>query len=157
MILLPTHAGTVQVALLVKTRNLSADMARAYVDGFQTSTGEKEITDGWGYNSVNAMVKHWPGGGSGEAEEMHIMVLENLQCIPAIILQQHFIPFTEGAFKLKWQNKNGFCSDALLYHHLITRIKRIMKMLRTIIMPISSMICLEKNINMMVWFVPIGW
>jgi beta-glucosidase len=27
---------------------LATDMARAYVDGFQTSTGEKEIADGWG-------------------------------------------------------------------------------------------------------------
>ena len=46
---------------------LATDMARAYIDGFQTSNGEKEIADGWGFNSVNAMVKHWPGGGSGEA------------------------------------------------------------------------------------------
>lgn len=45
---------------------LSADMARAYIDGFQTSIGSKEIGGGWGYNSVNAMVKHWPGGGTGE-------------------------------------------------------------------------------------------
>lgn len=45
---------------------LTTDMARAYVDGFQTSTGASEITGGWGYRSVNAMVKHWPGGGSGE-------------------------------------------------------------------------------------------
>ncbi|HEX5667197.1 MAG TPA: glycoside hydrolase family 3 N-terminal domain-containing protein, partial [Chitinophagaceae bacterium] len=45
---------------------LAADMARAYVDGFQTSAGKDEISNGWGYSSVNAMVKHWPGGGSGE-------------------------------------------------------------------------------------------
>ena len=42
---------------------LATDMARAYIDGFQTSTGNKEIANGWGYSSVNAMVKHWPGGG----------------------------------------------------------------------------------------------
>lgn len=45
---------------------LSTDMARAYIDGMQTSSGEKEIRNGWGYESVNAMVKHWPGGGCGE-------------------------------------------------------------------------------------------
>ena len=33
---------------------LAADLARAYVDGFQTSTGEDEIADGWGYASFNA-------------------------------------------------------------------------------------------------------
>lgn len=36
---------------------LSADMARAYVDGFQTSSGAAAISNGWGYQSVNAMVK----------------------------------------------------------------------------------------------------
>ncbi|WP_394297318.1 MULTISPECIES: glycoside hydrolase family 3 N-terminal domain-containing protein [Flavobacteriaceae] len=40
---------------------LATDMARAYVDGFQSS-GD----GGWGYQSVNAMVKHWPGGGPEE-------------------------------------------------------------------------------------------
>ena len=45
---------------------LDTDMARAYCDGFQTSYGDREIRDGWGYDSVNAMVKHWPGGASGE-------------------------------------------------------------------------------------------
>src|SRR5512133_1885740 len=46
--------------------NLTVDMARAYVDGFQTSTGPAEIAGGWGFKSVNAMVKHWPGGGPEE-------------------------------------------------------------------------------------------
>ncbi|MDP9041829.1 MAG: beta-glucosidase, partial [Bacteroidota bacterium] len=46
---------------------LDADMARAYVDGFQTSTDSTEISGGWGYSSINAMIKHWPGGGPEEA------------------------------------------------------------------------------------------
>jgi beta-glucosidase len=46
--------------------DLATDIARAYVDGFQTSEGESLISDGWGYNSVNVMVKHWPGGGPEE-------------------------------------------------------------------------------------------
>lgn len=37
---------------------LNTDLARAYIDGFQTSKGADEIKDGWGYASVNAMVKH---------------------------------------------------------------------------------------------------
>ena len=45
---------------------LVTDYARAYCDGFQTSSGEANISGGWGYYSVNAMVKHWPGGGSEE-------------------------------------------------------------------------------------------
>ena len=45
---------------------LVRDLARAYVDGFQNSSGALEIHDGWGYQSVNAMIKHWPGGGPEE-------------------------------------------------------------------------------------------
>lgn len=36
--------------------DLATDMARAYVDGFQTSAGTDEIKDGWGFQSVNPMV-----------------------------------------------------------------------------------------------------
>ena len=43
--------------------DLDTDMARAYVDGFQTT---EETPDGWGFESVNAMVKHWPSGGPEE-------------------------------------------------------------------------------------------
>ena len=49
--------------------DLTADMARAYMDGFQTSEGEAHIEGGWGYHSVNAMVKHWPGGRPEERRE----------------------------------------------------------------------------------------
>ena len=42
---------------------LAAAMASAYCNGFQTSTGYDADPNGWGMNSVNAMVKHWPGGG----------------------------------------------------------------------------------------------
>ncbi len=45
---------------------LATDMARAYCDGFQTTRNGLDGTAGWGADSVNAMVKHWPGGGSGE-------------------------------------------------------------------------------------------
>jgi len=79
---------------------LSADMARAYIDGFQTSTGTKEIKDGWGYGSVNAMVKHWPGGGSGEGGRDAHYGYGKYAVYPGKNFRQHFIPFTEGAFKL---------------------------------------------------------
>ncbi|MCL8000808.1 hypothetical protein M8994_21700, partial [Brucella sp. 21LCYQ03] len=46
---------------------LTTDMGRAYIDGFQTSTETHGNAPGWGIKSVNAMVKHWPGGGAEEA------------------------------------------------------------------------------------------
>jgi beta-glucosidase len=79
---------------------LSTDMARAYIDGFQTSTGQKEIAGGWGYNSVNTMVKHWPGGGSGEGGRDAHYGFGKYAVYPANNFAQAMIPFTEGAFKL---------------------------------------------------------
>lgn len=93
---------------------LSADMARAYIDGFQTSTGNKEIAGGWGYNSVNAMVKHWPGGGSGEAGRDAHYGFGKFAVYPGNNFTQHFIPFTEGAFKLN--GKTQMASAIMPYY-----------------------------------------
>ncbi len=93
---------------------LAADMARAYIDGFQTSTGTKEIAGGWGYNSVNAMVKHWPGGGSGEGGRDAHYGFGKYAVYPGNNFKQHFIPFTEGAFKLK--GKTGMASAVMPYY-----------------------------------------
>jgi beta-glucosidase len=84
---------------------LSAAMAQAYSDGFQTSYGDREIKDGWGFGSVNAMVKHWPGGGSGEAGRDAHYAIGKYAVYPGKNYAQHFIPFTEGAFKLKGKTK----------------------------------------------------
>ncbi len=84
---------------------LSADMARAYIDGFQTSTGRKEIADGWGYASVNTMVKHWPGGGSGEGGRDAHYAYGKYAVYPGHNFTQLLTPFTEGAFKLQGKTK----------------------------------------------------
>ncbi len=84
---------------------LSAAMAEAYCSGFQTSTDSKEIADGWGHGSVNAMVKHWPGGGSGEAGRDAHYAIGKFAVYPGKQFETHFIPFTEGAFKLKSKTK----------------------------------------------------
>lgn len=84
--------------------DLASDMARAYVDGFQTSR-EKEIADGWGYQSVNAMVKHWPGGGSGEAGRDAHYGFGKYAVYPGDNFAMHLAPFIKGAFKLDGQTK----------------------------------------------------
>ncbi len=80
---------------------LATDMARAYIDGFQTSTSDKEIANGWGYNSVNAMVKHWPGGGSGEGGRDAHYGYGKYAVYPGNNFTKDLVPFTQGAFKLK--------------------------------------------------------
>lgn len=86
---------------------LSTDMARAYCDGFQSSPADKEIEDGWGYDSVNAMVKHWPGGGTGEGGRDAHYGYGKYGVFPGNNLKEHLMPFTEGAFKLKGKTKKA--------------------------------------------------
>ena len=81
--------------------HLATDMARAYVDGFQTSEGDAAIADGWGYESVNAMVKHWPGGGSGEGGRDAHFGFGKYAVYPGNSFDLHLLPFTEGAFALE--------------------------------------------------------
>lgn len=93
---------------------LATDMARAYVDGFQTSSGDKEIANGWGYESVNAMVKHWPGGGTGEAGRDAHYGYGKYAVYPGNNFEPHLLPFTEGAFKL--QGKTSSASAVMPYY-----------------------------------------
>ncbi len=86
---------------------LSADLARAYCDGFQTSKDNAEIADGWGYQSVNAMVKHWPGGGACEAGRDAHYGFGKYAVYPNNNFHLHKIPFTEGAFKLEGKTKTA--------------------------------------------------
>jgi beta-glucosidase len=93
---------------------LATDMARAYIDGFQTSEDTKEIAGGWGYTSVNAMVKHWPGGGSGEGGRDAHYGFGKYAVYPANNFSNELVPFTEGAFKL--HGKTGSASAVMPYY-----------------------------------------
>ncbi|MGI4020754.1 MAG: glycoside hydrolase family 3 N-terminal domain-containing protein [Janthinobacterium lividum] len=93
---------------------LSADMARAYVDGFQTSTGKDEIKDGWGYHSVNAMMKHWPGGGPEEGGRDAHYAYGKFAVYPGNNFDEHLIPFIDGALKLS--GKTSMASATMPYY-----------------------------------------
>ena len=80
---------------------LVTDYARAYCDGFQTSTGEAMIANGWGYHSVNAMVKHWPGGGSEEGGRDSHYSFGRYAVYPGGEFNMRLEPFTKGAFALE--------------------------------------------------------
>ena len=94
--------------------DLATDMARAYVDGFQTSEGEAHIADGWGYHSVNAMVKHWPGGGPEEGGRDGHYGYGAYAVYPGNNLKDHLRPFTEGVFRL--QGPTGMASAVMPYY-----------------------------------------
>lgn len=93
---------------------LVTDIARAYVDGFQTSEGDKEIAHGWGYKSVNTMVKHWPSGGPEEGGRDAHWAYGKFAVYPGNNFDEHLKPFTEGAFKL--DGKTQMASAVMPYY-----------------------------------------
>lgn len=86
---------------------MAADMTRAYIDGFQTSYGSDVIADGWGKMSVNCMVKHWPGGGAGEAGRDAHLCFGKYAVFPGENLDTNIFVFNHGAFKLDGPTKSA--------------------------------------------------
>ena len=82
--------------------DLATDMARAYCDGFQSS---EDNQGGWGRYSVNAMVKHWPGGGPEEGGRDGHFDYGKYAVYPGNNFENILRPFTEGAFKLEGATK----------------------------------------------------
>jgi len=77
---------------------MTTAMAKAYCDGLQTT---EDSPDGWGCGSVAAMVKHWPGGGTGEAGRDAHYTYGKFAVYPGGKFEDHMRPFTEGAFHLE--------------------------------------------------------
>ena len=96
---------------------LGADMTRAYIEGFQESTGADELEDGWGFGSVNAMVKHWPGGGAGEGGRDAHYSYGKYSVYPNDNILDLIYPFTHGAFALT--TKTG-CASAVMPYYTIS-------------------------------------
>lgn len=90
---------------------MTIDMTKAYCDGFQTTDGTK---DGWGKYSVNTMVKHFPGGGSGEGGRDAHYAYGKYAVYPGNNFEEHLKPFTKGAFSL--DGKTGKASAIMPYY-----------------------------------------
>lgn len=85
-------------------RELLTKLVRAYCDGMQTTEGE---TDGWGADSVATMVKHWPGGGTGEGGRDAHYPYGKYAVFPGDQMENHMKVFTEGAFALEGPTKRA--------------------------------------------------
>ncbi|MCZ8196404.1 MAG: glycoside hydrolase family 3 C-terminal domain-containing protein [Flavobacterium sp.] len=86
---------------------LATDMARAYVDGFQTSSNEVDTYNGWGNQSVNAMIKHWPSGGPEEAGRDAHFAYGKFAVYPGNNFETHLKPFLDGAFNLSGKTQKA--------------------------------------------------
>jgi beta-glucosidase len=86
---------------------LATDMSRAYVDGFQNSPQSIDTYEGWGNQSVNAMVKHWPSGGPEEGGRDGHFAYGKFAVYPGNNFETHLKTFLEGAFKLNGKTKKA--------------------------------------------------
>ncbi len=89
-------------------------LVKAYCDGMQTTAGEPS---GWGKDSVNAMVKHWPGGGTGEGGRDAHYAYGKYAVYPAGNAAMHERPFTEGAFRLDGPTS---CASAVMPYYTVS-------------------------------------
>lgn len=90
---------------------LLRDIVRQYCESFQNTKGSRS---GWGLNSVNCMVKHWPGGGTGEAGRDAHFGIGKYAVYPGDNLKQSLVPFVDGAFKLP--GKTAMASAVMPYY-----------------------------------------
>jgi len=90
---------------------LSRDMTRAYTDGFQSTFDENGKDLGWGKDSVNAMIKHWPGDGPGEGGRESHSETGKYAVYPGGQFETHLIPFVDGGFNL--DGKTEFASAVM--------------------------------------------
>ncbi len=93
---------------------LAVDLSRAYVDGFQTTYTADGTSQGWGSDSVNAMVKHWPSGGPEEGGRDGHYGFGKYAVYPGNNFAEQLLPFTEGAFKL--DDGTGYASAVMPYY-----------------------------------------
>lgn len=90
---------------------LDIALAQSICDGLQTTEGSP---DGWGRDSVIAMAKHWPGGGTGEGGRDAHYPFGKYAVFPGNNLAGHLRPFTEGAMKLPGPTKS--CAAIMPYY-----------------------------------------
>lgn len=87
--------------------NISIDMAKSYCDALQSTYDSNGRDLGWGVESVNAMVKHWPGGGTGEGGRDAHYCYGKYAVYPGNNFDEHLKPFIEGAYKLSGKTKKA--------------------------------------------------
>ncbi|WP_280738005.1 MULTISPECIES: glycoside hydrolase family 3 N-terminal domain-containing protein [unclassified Enterococcus] len=81
-------------------RQLATDMAEAYVSGIQSSYAADGTDLGWGSNSVNAMIKHFPGDGAGEGGREAHTNAGKYAVYPGDNAAEHVEVFVDGGLNL---------------------------------------------------------
>lgn len=80
---------------------LSRDMTKANTDGYQSTFDASGSDIGWGAESVNAMIKHWPGDGAAQSGRESHDATGAHAVYPGGQFKTHLIPFVDGGFNLE--------------------------------------------------------
>lgn len=98
--------------------DLAKDMSRAVCDGLQSTTDQtRQVEGAWGYDSMIAMPKHWPGGGTGEGGRDSHHIFGKYSVYPGDNLKNQMKIFTEGAFSLE---DGTDCAAAIMPYYAIS-------------------------------------
>ena len=79
---------------------LSRDMMKAATSALQSTFDEKGEDQGWGTDSVNAMMKHFPGDGAGQGGREAHDATGQFNVYPKGMFEAGLVPFIDGALKL---------------------------------------------------------
>ncbi|MCI8916654.1 MAG: glycoside hydrolase family 3 protein [Oscillospiraceae bacterium] len=90
---------------------LSRDMANAAISGLQSTYDENGGDLGWGADSLNAMMKHFPGDGAAQAGREAHDATGSFNIYPGGAFEAHLIPFIDGGLNL--DSKTGMASAAM--------------------------------------------
>ena len=72
---------------------LATTMAKAYVNGSQNTYNAFGHSIGWGRDSINTMIKHWPGDGAGEGGRESHLNAGKYAVYPGDNFDEHTVPF----------------------------------------------------------------
>lgn len=79
---------------------LSRDMVNAAISGFQSTYDENGNDLGWGEDSINAMMKHFPGDGAAQSGREAHDATGSYNIYPGDSFATHLIPFIDGGLNL---------------------------------------------------------
>ena len=79
---------------------LTRDMANAVTGAYQSTYDEEGNDLGWGEDSLNTTVKHFPGDGMGEGGRESHKDYGKFAVYPGDNFEAHLIPYFDGAFDL---------------------------------------------------------
>ena len=86
---------------------LSRDIAKAYISGLQSTWAEDGTDEGWGSDSVYAVVKHFAGAGAGEGGRNDHFANGKYDVFPGDNFEAHLIAYFDGAFQLDSTTKSA--------------------------------------------------